>query len=100
MTASEASRLAESGAVAGLCPITEANLGDGVFPARKFLSADGRFGIGTDSNVHIDAAEELRSLEYAQRLTRRPRNLWASASQTSTTLPLFERALTPCAPPL
>ena len=93
MTESEVSRLAASRAVTGLCPITEANLGDGVFPAREFLSADGRFGIGTDSNIHIDAAEELRSLEYAQRLTRGARNLWASVSQNSTGRALFEGAL-------
>jgi formimidoylglutamate deiminase len=93
MTASEASRLAESGAVAGLCSITEANLGDGVFPAQDYLSCRGRFGIGTDSNVRIDAAEELRSLEYAQRLARRARNLWTYGSYISTGRALFEGAL-------
>ena len=56
-------RHAASGAVAGLCPITEANLGDGIFPARPFSQQGGRFGIGSDSNVLIDAAEELRLLE-------------------------------------
>ncbi len=69
--------LARSGAVAGLCPITEANLGDGVFPARAFLDADGRFGVGSDSNVEITAAGELRMLEYAQRLTTQARNVCA-----------------------
>ncbi|MEX2527064.1 MAG: formimidoylglutamate deiminase [Gemmatimonadota bacterium] len=60
--------LAASGAVAGLCPITEANLGDGIFPAVEFLAAGGRFGVGSDSNVRICPAEELRTLEYGQRL--------------------------------
>ncbi|MGO9420615.1 formimidoylglutamate deiminase [Roseiarcus sp.] len=69
--------LARSGAVAGLCPITEANLGDGVFPARSFLDAAGRFGVGTDSNVEITVAGELRMLEYGQRLTISARNVCA-----------------------
>jgi formimidoylglutamate deiminase len=79
LNAMETERLAKSGAVAGLCPITEANLGDGVFPAHDYLAAGGAFGIGSDSNVLIDAAEELRTLEYAQRLTRRARNVLAKA---------------------
>ncbi len=69
--------LARSGAVAGLCPITEANLGDGVFPAPAFLDADGRFGVGSDSNVEITVAGELRMLEYSQRLETRARNVCA-----------------------
>jgi len=74
MTADETQRLAGSGAVAGLCPITEANLGDGIFPAVEFAQGGGRFGIGTDSNVRIAANEELRALEYGQRLRHRRRN--------------------------
>lgn len=69
--------VARSGAIAGLCPITEANLGDGVFPAPAYLAASGRFGIGSDSNVDIGVAAELRQLEYAQRLARRERNVLA-----------------------
>lgn len=65
----ELADIAASGAVAGLCPITEANLGDGVFPLPEFLSAGGRFGIGSDSNVALNPWEELRLLEYGQRLT-------------------------------
>ncbi len=80
-------------AVAGLCPITEANLGDGIFPARRFLDKGGRFGVGSDSNVLIDAAEELRLLEYGQRLVLRSRNALASASAPSTGRRLFEGAL-------
>ena len=82
----------ESGAVAGLCPITEANLGDGVFPATEFTRAGGRFGIGTDSNVQIGVAEELRMLEYSQRLELRGRAIMADA-QRSTGRALFDRAL-------
>jgi len=67
----------DRGAVAGLCPITEANLGDGLFPMRDFAAAGGRFGVGSDSNVLIDAAEELRLLEYGQRLHWRGRNVLA-----------------------
>jgi formiminoglutamate deiminase len=77
MTADEATRLARSGAVAGLCPITEANLGDGVFNGPGFLAAGGAFGIGSDSNVRISLSEELRTLEYSQRLTHKARNVLA-----------------------
>lgn len=93
MTADETTRLARSGATAGLCPITEANLGDGLFPAPEFLTAGGAFGIGSDSNVRIDAAEELRTLEYGQRLTRRARNVLASQAGRSTGAELFRGAL-------
>jgi formimidoylglutamate deiminase len=93
LNAMETERLAKSGAVAGLCPITEANLGDGVFPAPDYLAAGGAFGIGSDSNVLIDAAEELRTLEYAQRLTRRARNVLARAPGSSTGGELFRAAL-------
>ncbi|KQX19224.1 MULTISPECIES: formimidoylglutamate deiminase [unclassified Sphingomonas] len=74
MTDGEARRAAASGAVAGLCPITEANLGDGIFPAEVFLAAGGAYGVGSDSNILIDASEELRLLEYGQRLAHRRRN--------------------------
>lgn len=75
MTPAETGALARSGAVAGLCPETEANLGDGLFDAPRFLAAGGRFGIGSDSHIHIGLAEELRLLEYGQRLSLRGRNL-------------------------
>jgi formimidoylglutamate deiminase len=93
MTADETARLAESGAVAGLCPITEANLGDGHFSAVAYLDARGAFGIGTDSNVRIDAAEELRTLEYSQRLLLRARNVLGTEKQ-STGRRLFDCAVT------
>jgi formiminoglutamate deiminase len=92
LTDDETKRLAASGAVAGLCPITEANLGDGIFPAAEYLAARGAFGLGTDSNVLIDAAGELRSLEYAQRLRLRARNVLAPEEGRSTGRTLFDGA--------
>src|SRR5690606_3877137 len=62
MTDAETARLAASQAVAGLCPSTEANLGDGIFPAVSYLAQDGRFGIGSDSHIGVHAAEDLRLL--------------------------------------
>lgn len=89
----EVVRLARSGAVAGLCPITEANLGDGLFRAPEYQAAGGAFGIGTDSNVRIDMAEELRWLEYGQRLKERARNLMATSQAASTGRALFDAAV-------
>lgn len=71
----EVRNLAASGAVAGLCPVTEANLGDGIFRGTDFLSAGGRFGVGSDSHIRVDLADELRTLEYGQRLRDRRRNI-------------------------
>ena len=75
MTPGETERLARSGAVAGLCPITEANLGDGPFNGPAFLQAGGAFGVGSDSNICISLTEELRTLEYSQRLRDISRNV-------------------------
>ena len=77
MTDAEMKALAQSGAVAGLCPVTEANLGDGIFAADMYLELNGHMAIGSDSNVRISAAEELRLLEYGQRLKRQGRNVLA-----------------------
>ena len=77
MDKGETRDLARSGAVAGLCPVTEANLGDGIFNAAAYIQNGGRYGVGTDSNVSIGAAQELRQLEYAQRLRERARNVCA-----------------------
>ena len=74
----ESVALARSKAVVGLCPTTEANLGDGVFPARRYLDAQGRFGVGSDSQIAVDWRAELRLLEYGQRLSRRERNVLAT----------------------
>ncbi|ASG24512.1 formimidoylglutamate deiminase [Nitrospirillum viridazoti] len=93
VTPAEVADMAARGAVVGLCPITEANLGDGIFPAPAYLSAGGRFGVGSDSNVLIDATEELRLLEYGQRLAGRSRNVMARAPGRSTGQDLMEGAL-------
>lgn len=93
MTEAEARDMARTGAVAGLCPITEANLGDGVFNVAPYLAEAGRYGIGSDSNVLIDPAEELRLLEYGQRLQRHGRNLLAIGEGASTGAALFNGAL-------
>jgi formiminoglutamate deiminase len=91
MTDGETLRMAKSGASAGLCPITEANLGDGVFNARAFIANGGRYGIGSDSNVQIGITDELRMLEYSQRLFHRARNVMA-ADGRSTGRALFQTA--------
>jgi formiminoglutamate deiminase len=93
MTDEEIGALAKTDAVAGLCPITEASLGDGIFPAREFLDAGGRFGVGTDSNVLVGVADELRLLEYGQRLKHRQRNVLSGRAGTSTGRTLFDFAL-------
>ena len=92
MMAEEARGLAASGAVAGLCPSTEANLGDGVFPARDFLAAGGRFGIGGDSHVGVDPFLELRLVETVQRFTLQRRNVLAHDGESSG-LKLYQNAL-------
>src|SRR5690606_291661 len=92
MTDEETIRMARSGAVAGLCPITEANLGDGVFNAPASVANGGTLGVGSDSNILISLAEELRTLEYSQRLLRRSRNVVAEPGQ-STGLSLYQHAL-------
>lgn len=93
VTAAEVAGIAASQAVAGLCPTTEADLGDGLFPARDFLTQGGRFGIGSDSQIVIDAAEELRLLEFGQRLAARRRNLLAPQPDSSTGAALYRAAV-------
>ena len=90
---SERVRLAASGAVAGLCPTTEANLGDGIFPATDYLGAGGCMAIGSDSQVTVDPAQELRLLEYGQRLSLRRRAALASSAQPSVGEYLFRHAI-------
>jgi len=89
----ERERLTASDAVVGLCPTTEANLGDGIFPAPEFLARGGRMGIGSDSNVSVSAIEELRLLEYGQRLSHRRRALLASDESPSVGRYLYDAAL-------
>ena len=84
--------LARSGGVAGLCPLTEGNLGDGFFNAVPYLNENGRIGIGSDSHIRIDLAEDLRLLEYGQRLKAQKRNVLAHP-EGSTGRRVFEAAL-------
>lgn len=93
MTERETQALARSGAVAGLCPETEANLGDGIFPATAFHAAGGWFGIGTDSHVATDVAQELRTLEYGQRLRDRRRARLVAGPGASVGRTLYDGAL-------
>ena len=91
--AAELKRMAAAKAVAGLCPITEANLGDGIFDAPTILAHGGLFGVGTDSNVEITAPGELKLLEYSQRLALRARNVFPAKEGQSTGLALYRGAL-------
>lgn len=94
LTDQECDDMAASGAVAGLCPTTEANLGDGLFPLGRYLEKGGVFGIGSDSHISVSMVEELRWLEYGQRLIRRRRNVSASGPGGSTATRLYTGALT------
>ncbi|HYH22830.1 MAG TPA: formimidoylglutamate deiminase [Azospirillum sp.] len=89
----ELARMAASGAVAGLCPTTEANLGDGLFPARRFLELGGRFGVGSDSHVTVSPSDELRWLEYGRRLADERRNRLSGKARPSVGGFLWDAAL-------
>jgi formimidoylglutamate deiminase len=93
LEAEEVKGIAKSEAVAGLCPITEANLGDGIFEGADYLAAAGRFGVGSDSNIEISAPGELKQFEYSQRLKLRARNVLAEREGQSTGRILYEKAL-------
>jgi len=90
---SEMHAIAKSGAVAGLCPTTEANLGDGLFPLANYLDANGVLGVGSDSHISVSPVEELRWLEYGQRLATRHRNIAARKPGASVGETLWEAAL-------
>jgi len=92
MTERETASLARSGAVVGLCPLTEANLGDGIFNGPLYRRAGGWFAVGTDSNVEITVAGELKQLEYSQRLATRVRNALTQLEGESSGRLLFESA--------
>ena len=92
MNESETRRLAASGAVAGLCPTTEANLGDGFFNAPDYLRHRGCWGIGSDSHISISPVEELRWLEYGQRLLKHQRNVLNSTQMPATGANLYQQA--------
>ncbi len=87
----ETVNLAKTGAVAGLCPITESSLGDGIFDGVRYLGAGGTIGIGSDSNIRISLSEELRTLDYSQRLRDKSRAALATPEH-STGRRLFEAA--------
>ncbi|MGK5077918.1 formimidoylglutamate deiminase [Janthinobacterium sp. HLX7-2] len=89
----EVAQMAASGVVAGLCPTTEANLGDGLFPLAEFIAAGGRFGIGSDSHVSQSPVEELRWLEYGQRLQRQQRNVAVTPAERHVGDCLWQSAL-------
>ena len=93
MTADETACVAKSRAVAGLCPTTEGNLGDGFFDAAEYLKHQGIYGIGSDSHISISPTEELRWLEYGQRLLKRSRNVLAGGDECSTGRTLFDNAV-------
>ena len=89
---SEWQKLAETGAVVGLCPTTEANLGDGLFPLPEYIGAGGQWAIGSDSHISIDAREELRLLEYGQRLARQERTVLVPENGGHSGLYLWQMA--------
>jgi formimidoylglutamate deiminase len=93
MTDAETRALAASGATVAICTTTEANLGDGLFPLRPYLDAGGSFGVGSDSHISVSPVEELRWLEYGQRLVARRRNIAVTAEQRSTGQLLYAQAL-------
>ena len=93
LDAEEVGMIAKSGAVAGLCPATEANLGDGLFPVTDYRRLGGCWGVGSDSHVARDAAEELRLLEYGQRLTTLRRNIVADEESPSVGGTLWREAV-------
>ncbi|MCE6952870.1 formimidoylglutamate deiminase [Cereibacter sphaeroides] len=92
MTPDETRRLARSGAIAGLCPVTEANLGDGIFDGLRFRAEGGRFGVGSDSAIRISLTEELRQFEYSQRLRDRGRAILAEPGRSTGRVLLEEAA--------
>ena len=93
MTPAETAALARSGAIAGLCPTTEANLGDGIFPAVEFMAERGAIAIGSDSHITVSPSEDLRMLEYSQRLRDLTRNALAGGPGRSTGRTLYDAAL-------
>jgi len=93
LNSSEIVKLAKTGSVVGICPLTEANLGDGIFPAVEYIKNGGRFAIGSDSHISINVAEELRLLEYSQRLKHNQRALLICETQSSVGQFLYTQAV-------
>jgi formimidoylglutamate deiminase len=92
MTAAETRDLATTGAVVGLAPTTEADLGDGTFPGEAYLALDGRFGVGSDSNTQVDPFAELRQLEWSQRMRARRRLIMTTDAEATIGTALWSRA--------
>ena len=84
--------IAAKQAIAGICPTTEANLGDGIFPTTEFLAENGTFAIGSDSHISVNPVEELRWLEYAQRLIKQQRAILATENEASVGRNLWQKA--------
>lgn len=82
----------DSGAIAGICPTTEANLGDGIFPTTEYINEGGTWAIGSDSHISVNPVEELRWLEYAQRLIKQQRAILATTEQASVGRYLWQQA--------
>lgn len=93
LDAVEVRGIARSGATVAICTTTEANLGDGLFPLRDYLDAGGRWGVGSDSHISVDPVEELRWLEYGQRLATRRRNIASSMRSPSVGATLLDGVL-------
>ncbi len=93
LTPAEVRGIARSGATVAICPTTEANLGDGLFPLRDYLAANGAWGIGSDSHISVSPVEELRWLEYGQRLNTRHRNIAVRADSPSVGQTLLSDAV-------
>lgn len=89
---SELQQMTEKAVVAGICPTTEANLGDGIFPTADFLANNGTLAIGSDSHISVNVVEELRWLEYAQRLSKQQRAVLADSNEMSVGRNLWQRA--------
>ena len=92
ITEQERRGIIASKAIAGICPTTEANLGDGIFPTTEFLSEQGTLAIGSDSHISVNPIEELRWLEYTQRLIKQQRAILADAKQASVGQNLWQQA--------
>ena len=92
VTSTEVERLAGSGVIVGLCPTTEGNLGDGIFPFLRYRDKGGLYAVGGDSHLSRNPAEELRWVEYGQRLTLRRRNIAASPEKPSVGTNLWSEA--------
>lgn len=94
LSPTEIQRTAASKAITGLCLTTEANLGDGIFPTKEYMAADGRIGIGSDSHISVDWRAELRLLEYSQRLSHRQRNVLCHPNEARVADYLFDASVT------